>query len=105
MYEGSCSLGPCLFVPGKPISVETKISITIHRKTKPVFDGNIQLNRMKRQLPELASWLFKEMKFEHGCFLMTGTGLVPGNEFTLAPGDVIAISIEGIGVLRNVVAS
>ncbi|MEJ0032504.1 MAG: fumarylacetoacetate hydrolase family protein [Bacteroidota bacterium] len=105
MYEGSCSLGPCLFVPGHPISTETKISITIHRKTKPVFDGNIQLNRMKRQLPELAGWLFKEMKFENGCFLMTGTGLVPGNEFTLQPGDVIAISIEGIGVLRNVVAS
>jgi 2-dehydro-3-deoxy-D-arabinonate dehydratase len=105
MYEGSCSLGPCLFVPGQPISTDTKISITINRKTKSVFDGNIQINRMKRQLPELASWLFKELKFAHGCYLMTGTGLVPGNDFTLQTGDVVAISIEGIGTLRNVVAS
>lgn len=105
MYEGSCALGPCLFVPDQPISTETGISITIHRKTKSVFDGNIQLNRMKRGLPELASWLFKEMKFANGCYLMTGTGLVPGNDFTLQAGDVVAISIDGIGVLRNVVAS
>jgi 2-dehydro-3-deoxy-D-arabinonate dehydratase len=105
MYEGSCSLGPCLFVPGQPISTETTINITIYRKTKNVFDGNIQLNRMKRQLPELASWLFKEMKFSNGCYLMTGTGLVPGNDFTLQAGDVVAISIDGIGTLRNVVAS
>lgn len=105
MYEGSCALGPCLFVPAQPISAETNISITIHRKTKSMFDARIQLNRMKRGLPELASWLFKEMNFSNGCFLMTGTGLVPGNEFTLAPGDVVAISIDGIGVLRNVVGS
>ncbi|HEX8061575.1 MAG TPA: fumarylacetoacetate hydrolase family protein [Cyclobacteriaceae bacterium] len=105
MYEGSCSLGPCLFVPGQPISTDTKISITINRKTKNVFDGNIQLNRMKRQLPELASWLCKELKFSNGCYLMTGTGLVPGNDFTLQAGDVVAISIDGIGTLRNVVAS
>jgi 2-dehydro-3-deoxy-D-arabinonate dehydratase len=105
MYEGSCALGPCLFVPGQPISIETNISITIHRKAKGVFNGNIQLNRMKRQLPELASWLFKELKFNNGCYLMTGTGLVPGNEFTLQAGDVVAISIDGIGTLRNVVAS
>lgn len=105
MYEGSCSIGPCLFIPDQPISPETNITITIHRKTKNVFDGKIQLNRMKRQLPELAGWLFKEMKFSNGCYLMTGTGLVPGNEFTLLAGDVVAISIDGIGTLRNVVAS
>ncbi len=105
MYEGSCALGPCLFVPAQPISPETNISITIHRKTKSMFDATIKLDRMKRGLPELASWLFKEMKFANGCYLMTGTGLVPGNDFTLQPGDVVAISIDGIGVLRNIVAS
>lgn len=104
MYEGSCAMGPCLFVPAQPISPDTNISITIHRKTKSMFDAKIQLNRMKRGLPELASWLFKEMKFSNGCFLMTGTGLVPGNDFTLAPGDVVAITIDGIGTLRNIVA-
>lgn len=104
-YEGSCSLGPCLFIPGEAISADTTISITIHRKTKSVFEGNIQLNRMKRGLSELASWLYRELKFPNGCYLMTGTGLVPGNDFTLQTGDVVAISIDGIGTLRNVVAS
>lgn len=104
MYEGSCALGPCLFIPATPISTDTNISITIHRKSKSVFDATIQLNRMKRSLPELASWLFKEMKFAKGCYLMTGTGLVPGNDFTLQAGDIVAISIDGIGTLRNIVA-
>jgi 2-dehydro-3-deoxy-D-arabinonate dehydratase len=104
MYEGSCALGPCLFIPSQPISTDTNISITIVRKSKTVFDATIQLNRMKRQLPELASWLFRDLKFTNGCYLMTGTGLVPGNDFTLKAGDVVAISIDGIGTLRNVVA-
>jgi 2-dehydro-3-deoxy-D-arabinonate dehydratase len=105
MYEGSCALGPCLFIPSQPISSDTNIAITIVRKAKTVFDATIQLNRMKRQLPELASWLFKELKFANGCFLMTGTGLVPGNDFTLQAGDVVAITIDGIGTLRNVVGA
>jgi 2-dehydro-3-deoxy-D-arabinonate dehydratase len=102
-YEGSCALGPCLYIPEKPISPETKITITITRSAKAVFDASIQLNKMKRTLPELAGWLFKGLKFPNGCFLMTGTGLVPGNDFTLAAGDVVSISIENIGTLRNTV--
>ncbi|HZY79460.1 MAG TPA: fumarylacetoacetate hydrolase family protein [Cyclobacteriaceae bacterium] len=101
MYEGSCALGPCLFVPAEPISPETNIRITINRASKSAFDATIQLNRMKRQLPELASWLFKEMNFVNGCYLMTGTGLVPGNDFTLQSGDEVAITIDGIGTLSN----
>lgn len=101
MYEGSCAMGPCLFVPASPISPETNIHITIERANKLVFDATIQLNRMKRQLPELASWLFREMNFPEGCFLMTGTGLVPGNDFTLHAGDIVAITIDGIGTLKN----
>jgi len=103
MYEGSCALGPCLFVPAQPISPETNIRITITRNSKNAFDATIQLNRMKRQLPELASWLFQEMNFAHGCYLMTGTGLVPGNDFTLQSGDEVAITIDGIGTLTNTV--
>ena len=102
-YEGSCALGPCLYIPEKPISPETKITITITRSAKAVFDASIQLNKMKRTLPELAGWLFKGLKFPHGCFLMTGTGLVPGNDFTLSAGDVVSITIENIGTLKNTV--
>ncbi len=101
MYERSCALGPCLFVPAKPIAPETNISITIERAEKEMFSNSIQLNRMKRNLPELAAWLYKALKFSTGSFLMTGTGIVPSNDFTLHAGDEISIEIEGIGVLRN----
>lgn len=103
IYERSCALGPCLFVPPQPISSETKIAITISRNQEEVFSNSIQLNRMKRSLPELASWLYKSCKFPVGCFLMTGTGIVPPNNFTLQKKDEVSISIEGIGMLTNTV--
>ncbi len=103
MYERSCALGPCLFVPEEPISPETTISISIKRNHKEMFSNSIQLNRMKRNLPELATWLYKACKFQHGSFLMTGTGIVPPNDFTLQANDEVSISIEGIGMLTNTV--
>jgi len=103
MYERSCALGPCLFIPEKPISPETNISISIKRNHQEVFGNSIQLNRMKRNLPELATWLYKACKFQNGSFLMTGTGIVPSSDFTLLPDDEVSISIEGIGTLTNTV--
>jgi 2-dehydro-3-deoxy-D-arabinonate dehydratase len=103
MYERSCALGPCLYVPAKPITPETNIAIKIERAKKEMFSNSIQLNRMKRNLPELATWLYKALKFSTGSFLMTGTGIVPPNDFTLQVGDEISIEIEGIGVLKNTV--
>ena len=105
VYDKSASLGPCLYVPEQPIPKETTISITIHRDGAEMFNDTIQLNRMKRELPELAEYLFREMDFPVGCYLMTGTGMVPGNEFTLHVGDVVRITIEGIGILTNTVAT
>jgi 2-dehydro-3-deoxy-D-arabinonate dehydratase len=69
-----------------------------------VFAGTILLSQMKRTLPELASWLFRECDFKHGVYLMTGTGIVPPDHFTLAIDDKIVITIEGIGQLENTVA-
>ncbi|WP_373553393.1 fumarylacetoacetate hydrolase family protein [Haliscomenobacter sp.] len=103
-YDASAALGPGILVMEAPISPETEISIQIKRTNQVVFENNIQLNRMKRSLPELASWLFRETSFPNGVFLMTGTGIVPPNEFTLAVGDEVFIRIEGIGELMNVVA-
>jgi len=103
VYEKSCSLGPCLFVPEKPISPNTTISITIRRNQQEVFNNSIQLDRMKRNLPELSAWLYKSLKFPVGCFLMTGTGIVPPNDFTLQALDEVSIEIEGIGKLMNIV--
>jgi len=104
VYERSAALGPCLYIPESEISLDTTISIIIKRNDQDVFNGSIQLNRMKRNFNELAEYLCKEMVFEHGCFLMTGTGIVPGNDFTLQSGDEVSIGIENIGVLTNVVA-
>ena len=103
-YDGSTALGPCLYVPEKPIDPETGIQINIYRDKTSVFSGNILINRMKRQHDELIGYLFREMSFPNGVFLMTGTGLVPPNDFTLAIGDVVEITIDGIGTLRNMVA-
>lgn len=104
VYERSAALGPCLYVPQHEISLDTTISINIKRASENVFEGSIQLNRMKRKFTELAEYLFREFVFEHGVFLMTGTGIVPPNDFTLHAGDEVEIGIENIGVLINVVA-
>jgi 2-dehydro-3-deoxy-D-arabinonate dehydratase len=104
VYERSAAIGPCLYISQNEISLDTTIGIQIKRENKTVFEGSIQLNRMKRKFTELAEYLFREMEFEHGCFLMTGTGIVPPNDFTLAQNDEVEISIEGIGMLRNVIA-
>lgn len=103
VYESSCALGPCLFVPDKPISPNTIISIEINRDNAVAFSNSIALNRMKRTLPELATWLYKSLNFPVGCFLMTGTGIVPPTDFTLQLHDDVHISIDGIGVLKNAV--
>jgi 2-dehydro-3-deoxy-D-arabinonate dehydratase len=104
LYYRSAALGPCLYIPEKEISLDTTISLNIKRSEAIVFEGSIQLNRMKRNFAELAEYLYRENIFEHGCFLMTGTGIIPPNDFTLQSGDEVEIGIENIGVLMNVVA-
>ena len=102
-YERSAALGPCIYVPESPIDFTTTISLLIQRGEKNVFEGKVSLKQMKRQLNELAEWLFKELSFPDGCFLMTGTGIIPPDDFTLSPEDVVHISIDNIGVLSNIV--
>jgi 2-dehydro-3-deoxy-D-arabinonate dehydratase len=104
MYAGSASLGPCLFITEQPISLETGIHMQIHRDGIKMFDDGTTLTKMKRQLDELAGWLYREMDFKYGSFLMTGTCVVPPNDFTLNENDVVDISIDGIGTLTNTIA-
>lgn len=101
-YTGSCALGPCLVVGHTP-SPEAKIAIAISRGGREVFAGETSLSQIKRSFEELAGWLFKCNRFPQGAYLMTGTGIVPESDFTLQVDDEIAITIEGIGTLRNVV--
>jgi 2-dehydro-3-deoxy-D-arabinonate dehydratase len=102
-YEKSAALGPCLFIPGLPIDLSTSISLEIMREGMVAFKQQVTLERMKRSLPELADWLNRELYFPKGCYLMTGTGIVPPDDFSLMPGDQVSISIENIGTLINTV--
>lgn len=103
-YDASASIGPCIYVPGKPIEADTMIRLYIKREKESVFSGEISINRMKRVHTELVEYLFRETSFPCGVFLMTGTGIVPPDHFTLEPGDEIRISIDGIGTLINTVS-
>src|SRR5882672_11441934 len=104
-YERSAALGPCLYVPSEPISQDATISMEILRAGEILYKDAVQINRMKRKHTELASWLFRECEFPNGCFLMTGTCLVPPNDFTLHLRDRIDIQIESIGLLSTKVGA
>lgn len=103
VYEKSAALGPCLYVTEHPIPAETGIHMSIHRNEVKMYEGSTTISRMKRMLPELVSYLYQEMDFATGCFLMTGTCLVPPTDFTLQPNDQVTINIDGIGTMVNVV--
>jgi 2-dehydro-3-deoxy-D-arabinonate dehydratase len=103
-YDGSAALGPCLYVPETPIEPTAEIRLEIIRDDQAAFTGSIAIDQMKRKHDELASFLFRECSFPVGCYLMTGTGLVPPDDFTLRSGDEISITIDGIGTLTNTVA-
>ena len=100
-YDGSASIGPCILVSPTPISPDTKIHMQIKRKDSVMYSDEIAINKMKRSHTELVDFLFRECSFPLGCFLMTGTCLVPPNDFTLQPGDETIIRIDGIGELHN----
>ena len=100
-YDRSAALGPCLWVSPAPISLDTAIEMRILRSGQTVFSGSVFLHQMKRSFEELAAWLFRETSFPQGCYLMTGTGLVPPDSFTLAVNDLVDITISPIGRLSN----
>jgi 2-dehydro-3-deoxy-D-arabinonate dehydratase len=105
IYDGSCAMGPCLLLEGGDLPKETAIRIRIERGGASAYSGQTTLAELKRPVTELVSYLLRENSFPEGVFLMTGTGIVPHDEFTLAGGDRISISIENIGTLENVVAA
>ncbi len=102
-YDRSASIGPCLYLSPVPISLSSKIVMSIHRRGDQIYHGSVAINQMKRSLNELVSYLYRECSFPVGCFLMTGTCLVPEDDFTLEVDDVIKISIDRIGELINTV--
>ncbi len=103
VYDQCCALGPCILLTDDPLPTSTEISLKIYRGAQIAFDGATTLSQLRRTPDELAGWLFRENSFPNGCFLMTGTGIVPTSSFTLKKGDRIQITIEPIGSLTNVV--
>lgn len=102
-YDGCAAIGPCIYVTQHPIPSSTMIHLLINRNGQTVFEGSVGINKMKRSHAELVSFVFRHCSFPHGCLIMTGTGIVPPNEFTLKTGDEIRISIDHIGTLVNAV--
>jgi 2-dehydro-3-deoxy-D-arabinonate dehydratase len=104
VYDRSAALGPCLLLSDEPLPATTEISIEVRRSGATVFSGRTAISQIKRTLASLAEFLFRDNTFPHGCYLMTGTGVVPPDDFTLQHGDEIRITIPPIGTLINPVA-
>ena len=103
-YDACAAVGPCIFITEQPLDSNTMILLEINRNNTTVFIDKIAISQMKRTPQELVSYVFRECSFPDGCLIMTGTGIVPGNDFTLQSGDEIKITIDNIGTLVNVVA-
>lgn len=103
-YDACAAVGPCIYITEKPLDTNTMIHLEINRNNTNEFSDKIAISQMKRTPQELVGYVFRECSFPHGCLIMTGTGIVPGNDFTLKSGDEIKITIDNIGTLVNTVA-
>lgn len=104
VYHRSCALGPGILISSQPLSPSTAIRMEILRSGAICFEGSVQLSAIKRDLTTLVRYLYQDNIFPKGCFLFTGTGIVPPDSFTLRERDEIRISIDGIGTLVNTVS-
>ncbi len=106
VYKQSCALGPCITLAAAMPPRETiRIRMTVTRGDSVAFEGETGLDRMARPLEELVDWLGRENEFPDGVILLTGTGVVPPDDFSLRAGDVVSITIDGIGTLTNPVTA
>jgi len=104
VYKGSCALGPYIEIGASEEQARTwKISLQIWRGGQQVFQGETNVSQIKRTFNDLAQYLFRSQEFTHGAVLLTGTGIVPPDNFTLADHDKVMIEVSGIGTLTNTV--
>ncbi|WP_233522390.1 fumarylacetoacetate hydrolase family protein [Chitinophaga silvatica] len=101
VYEKCAGMGPCLMVPSTPIPADTLIKMSIYRNDQQAYSDSVPISQMKRSHQELVDFLYRGCAFPDGCYLMTGTCLVPDNSFTLQDNDRVEISIDHIGQLIN----
>jgi 2-dehydro-3-deoxy-D-arabinonate dehydratase len=102
LYKQSCALGPWILIPEVPLERDkTRIGVSILRKGKPAFEGATDLGQMVRSFDDLIGWLVRENEFPNGALLLTGTGVVPPDDFGLENGDIVSIESPAIGTLTN----
>jgi 2-dehydro-3-deoxy-D-arabinonate dehydratase len=101
VYDRSCALGPCVLITPEPLATTTPIRLEIVRDGAAAFSAATTLAELKRAPTSLVEYLFRDNSFPFGTFLMTGTGIVPPDTFTLASGDRVRITIDPIGTLEN----
>ncbi len=101
-YNGSCAVGPAIRLLSPADLADLPIQLEISRGGAVVFAGDTATSRMKRAFPDLAAWLYRELTFPHGALLMTGTGIVPPDDFTLHSGDLIRVTIGGMALENQV---
>ncbi len=104
VYDRSCALGPCILVSNETLPLSTEIRLVIRRADQVAFEGSTTLESIKRELKTLVEYLYRDNSFPHGCFLLTGTGIVPPDSFALEKGDNIHITIPPVGTLTNQVS-
>lgn len=102
-YDACAAVGPCIFITDKPLDKNTQIQLEIIRNSGIEFSDKITIAQMKRSVEELVSYVYRECSFPNGCLIMTGTGIVPENNFTLQSGDEVRITIDNVGTLVNLV--
>ncbi len=105
IYDGSCALGPCLLVSRDPLPSDTPIALTVIRDGQTIFSADTSFARMRRDPRTLVTYLYRETAFPHGAFLLTGTGIVPPDDFSLQPRDTVRMHVPPIGTLINQVAA
>lgn len=103
VYEGCASIGPCLYVPEFSLENHVEIKMVIARMGKVIYSDCISIGQIKRSFDELVGYLYRSCNFPNGSYLMTGTGMVPGDDFTLEEDDEVRIHIDDIGTLVNYV--
>jgi len=102
VYNGSCALGPGIEIAAPDALRDIPIRIAIARNGETVYTGEASTSQMKRTFEELAAYLYRELDFPHGAFLMTGTCLVPPDDFTLTPGDAVTVQVGELTLQNSV---
>jgi 2-dehydro-3-deoxy-D-arabinonate dehydratase len=105
IYDGACAMGPAMLVSTDPLSPDTAIELRVTRGGTAVVEGRTTFSQMRRNPRELVEFLYRETTFPTGCVLLTGTGIVPPDDFTLRSGDEICIDVPSIGTLTNPVGA